>query len=69
MISVREASLLLGGSEQWTRSLCVRNKIGDAFSGGGHRYTYHIVPGQLAEYMRISEDELERRLKGVRNGK
>lgn len=66
--TIRETALLLGGSEQWVRSLCVRNQIGDAFSGGGHRYTYHIVPGQLAEYMRISEEELERRLEEVRYG-
>lgn len=76
-ISVHDAAILLGGSEQWVRSLCMRHYIGDAFSNktdyahaiAPKRMTYHIVPGQLAEFMRISEDELERRLEEVRNGK
>lgn len=76
MITIREASLLLCGSEQWVRSLCMRHYIGDAFSNktdyarrlAPKRLTYHIVPGQLAEFMRISEEELERRLEEVRNG-
>ncbi len=74
MITVREAALLLGGSEQWIRSLCMRHYIGDAFSNktdyahrlAPKRLTYHIIPGQLAEFMRISEEELEQRLKEVR---
>lgn len=67
MISVSEAAILLDGSPGWVRSLCQRNRIGDCFSTGKLRNTYHIVPGQLAEYMRISEAELERRLEEVRN--
>ena len=75
MITVKEASILLDGSEAWVRSLCMRHYIGDAFSNktdyahrvAPKRLTYHIVPGQLAEFMRISEAELNERLKGVRN--
>lgn len=68
MISVREASLILGGSEAWVRSLVAREKIGDCFSNGKSRKTYRIIPGQLARFMCISESELDERLKGVRNG-
>lgn len=75
-ITIREASMILGGSEEWTRSLCIRHYIGDAFSNKTDyerrvkpkRMTYHIVPGQLAEYMRISQEELAKRLEEVRNG-
>ena len=68
MITVSECAKLLDGSPEWVRSLLKRGICGDAVSSGGRRYTYHIVPGQLAEYMRISESELEERLKGVRDG-
>lgn len=76
MITVREASLLLGGSEQWTRSLCARSIIGDRWSTVWNakyhiepkRFKYEIVPGKLAKYMEISEEELERRLEEVRDG-
>ena len=76
MIKVSEAAVLLGGSEQWVRSLCKRNIIGEAWSGiidyhrniRAKRLTYHIIPGQLAEYMRISQEELVKRLEEVRNG-
>lgn len=64
--TIRETALLLGGSEQWVRSLLRRGVCGDAWGTGRHRKTYVVVPGQLAEYMRISEDELEQRLKEVR---
>ena len=67
-ITIREASVLLGGSEQWVRSLVKRGFFGDAYSTGNKRMTYHIVPGQLAEYMRISQEELAKRLEEVRNG-
>lgn len=73
-ISVKEASLLLGGSEGWTRSLCRRHLIGDAwrstwefqYHSPGHRMKYEIVPGKLAKYMEISEQELLNRLIVVR---
>lgn len=68
MIKVSEAALLLGGSEAWVRSLVAREKIGDCFSSGKSRKTYRIIPGQLARFMCISEEELNDRLKGVRNG-
>lgn len=73
MIKVSEAALLLGGSEQWVRSLVKRGIIGDAYNGNPYynlqkRMTYHIVTGQLAEYMRISQEELAKRLEEVRNG-
>lgn len=67
-ISIAECAELLEGSEAWVRSLVAREKIGDCFSNGKSRKTYRIVPGQLAEYMRISESELNERLKVVRNG-
>lgn len=76
-ISIKEASLLLGGSEEWTRSLCRRNLIGDRWSTVWNakchiepkRFKYEIVPGKLAKYMEISEEELERRLEEVRHGR
>lgn len=64
--TVEEASYLLNGSQAWVRSLCQRNLIGDAWSSGRSRKTYVIVPGQLAEYMRIPEEELWRRLNALR---
>lgn len=64
--TIHETAILLDGSEGWVRSLLRRGICGDAVSGGGRRFTYHIVPGQLAEFMRISEEELEQRLKEVR---
>ena len=67
-ISIKEASRILNGSPAWIRSLCERNLIGDAYSNGNKRMCYHIVPGQLAEYMRISQEELAKRLEEVRNG-
>ena len=74
--TIREAALLLGGSEQWVRSLVARGLIGDRWSTVWNakyhiepkRFKYEIVPGQLAEYMRISEEELERRLEEIRYG-
>ena len=67
MITVHQAAILLGGTDAWVRSLIRRNRIGDAWNGGkrGQRLTYRIVPGQLAEFMRISEEELMERLKDV----
>lgn len=76
-ITVSEAAKLLGGSPAWTRHLCEKGLIGDkwhsVFEFKYHmnppkRFTYVIVPGKLAKYMEISEEELERRLEGVRNG-
>lgn len=67
-ITIRECAELLDGSPGWVRSLVAREKIGDCFSNGKSRKTYRIIPGQLAEYMRISEAELNERLKGVRDG-
>lgn len=65
--TVEEASFLLNGSEAWVRSLCKRGLIGDCFCNGtGQRYTYYIVPGRLAEFMRIDEAELMRRLAAMR---
>ncbi len=68
MITVSEAAILLGGTEAWVRSLLKRGICGDAWNNSrrGQRFTYVIVPGQLAEFMRISEEELEQRLKEVR---
>ena len=67
MITVHQAAVLLGGTDAWVRSLCARGLIGDKWNGcrKGQRYTYRIVPGQLAEFMRISEEELMERLKDV----
>lgn len=73
MITVHEAAVLLGGSEAWVRSLVSRGIIGDRWSTvwndakhiAPRRFTYRIVPGQLAEFMRISEEELFERLKDV----
>ncbi len=67
MITVHQAAILLGGTDAWVRSLCSRGLVGDKWNGcrKGQRYTYRIVPGQLAEFMRISEEELMERLKDV----
>lgn len=67
--TIRETARLLNGTEGWVRSLARRGIIGDAFNNArrGKRYTYVIVPGRLAEFMRISEEELEERLEGVRD--
>lgn len=75
-ITVSEAAFLLGGSDQWIRSLCERGAIGDRWSTVWNekyhiepkRFKYEIVPGKLAKYMEISEEELERRLEEVRYG-
>lgn len=67
-ITVAECAELLDGSPGWVRSLVSREKIGDCFSNGKSRKTYRIIPGQLAEYMRISQEELAKRLEEVRNG-
>lgn len=66
--TIHETALLLNGSEGWVRSLLRRGICGDAWNNSrrGQRFTYVIVPGQLAEFMRISEEELEQRLKEVR---
>lgn len=66
--TVTEASYLLNGSPGWIRSLCRRNIIGDAWSEkkNPERLTYVIVPGKLAEYMRIDVPELEDRLMKLR---
>ena len=71
MITVHEAAVLLDGTEAWVRSLLRRGICGDAWNNSrrGQRFTYVIVPGQLAEYMRISEKELERRLAEIRERK
>ena len=75
MITVHDAAVLLGGTDAWVRSLCQRRIIGDSwcsswnskdgFATNPKRFTYVIVPGQLAEFMRISEEELMERLKDV----
>lgn len=75
MISVREAARVLGGTEAWVRSLAARGIIGDRWSTVWNakyhiepkRFKYEIVPGKLAKYMEISEEELEERLEGVRD--
>ena len=74
MITVHETALLLNGTDAWVRSLAARGIIGDRWSTiwndarhiAPRRFTYRIVPGQLAEFMRVSEDELERRLAEIR---
>lgn len=65
-ITVREASLILEGSEEWVRSLLRRGICGDAWTTGKYRHTYVILPTKLANYMEISTDELEKRLNQVR---
>ena len=66
--TVAEASVLLNGTENWVRSLCRRGICGDAWSEkkNPERLTYVIVPGKLAEYMRIDVPELEDRLMKLR---
>ena len=64
-ITVKAAAKLMNGTESWIRSLCSRGIIGDCF-GDGLRKTYVIVPSKLAAFMQISEDELNARLKEVR---
>lgn len=61
-VSVKEAAHILCGSEAWVRSLCKRGIIGDAWSGKDNpeRMRYQIVPGRLAEYMKVSEEDIER---------
>lgn len=68
MITVKEAAIILEGNESWIRSLTERNVIGDAWSANPNatRKTYVIVPSKLAAFMQISEDELNARLKEVR---
>lgn len=66
--TVAEASVLLGGTEGWVRSLCKRGLIGDAWSEkkNPERLTYVIVPGKLADYMMIDPHDLEERLTKLR---
>ena len=68
MITVRETAILLEGSESWVRSLVDRGKCGDSWQASptARRKTYVIVPSKLAAFMEISEDELNARLKEVR---
>lgn len=73
MITVHQAAILLNGTDAWVRSLVARGIIGDRWSTvwndakhiAPRRFTYRIVPGQLAEFMRISEEELFESLKDV----
>ena len=75
-ITIRECAKLLNGSEAWVRSLVARGAIGDRWSSvwnvqyhtAPQRFKYEIVPSKLAAFMQISEEELEQRLQGVRNG-
>ena len=66
--NILEASYLLGGSREWTRSLCRRGAIGDAWSTveNPKRKAYVVVPSKLAAYMEISVPELESRLAQLR---
>lgn len=72
--TVKETAQLLGGSEGWVRSLVRRGILGDAwrstwefqYHSPGHRMKYEIVPGKLAKFMEISEDELYWRLADLR---
>ena len=67
MITVSEASKLLGGTPGWVRSLCDRAIIGDVWGNGNQRKTYVIVPSKLAKYMEITEEELSERVEELRN--
>ena len=68
-MTVKEAAHILCGSEAWVRSLCKREIIGDAWSGKDNpeRLRYNIVPGKLAEYMKVSVDDIERWVTRYRN--
>ncbi len=68
-MTVKEAAHILCGSEAWVRSLCKRGIIGDAWSGKDNpeRLRYNIVPGKLAEYMKVSVDDIERWVTRYRN--
>lgn len=65
-ITVYECARLLEGTEEWVRSLCKRGIIGDSWGNGKSRSTYFVVPTRLADYLKISESELEKRIRGVR---
>lgn len=65
-ITVRECAELLDGSPGWVRSLISRSIIGDAWGNGRDRKTYVILPNKLAKFMEITPEELERRVKRIR---
>ncbi len=65
-ITVAECAELLEGSPGWVRSLTSRGIIGDSWGNGKNRKTYQIVPSKLANFMEISESELNRRLEKIR---
>lgn len=44
---------------------CGRLPIGSAIQETGKRWTYHISPGKLAEYLGITLQELENELKAI----
>lgn len=66
-IKVRQVAALLGKSEMFVRIGMQRNllPIGTAIMLKGNKYTYNIIPGQLAEYLRIAPSELERKLASI----
>lgn len=61
-ITVAECAELLDGSPGWVRHITDKGLIGNAWTTGKHRKTYKIVPSKLANFMQISEEELERRI-------
>lgn len=64
-MTVTEAALLTGWSEDYIRSACRRGILGDAYNtlGDGRRMTVVVFPGKVAEALGITAEELERRRK------
>lgn len=67
-ITVKEASLLTGWSENYIRSACRRQIIGDGFcNGSGKRFTCIVSPGKLSAFMGITTEELENAVREMRS--
>lgn len=61
-MTVKKAAELLGWSEAYVRHACKERLIGDAYSGGGKRWTCVIYHDKIAERLGITTEELNRRL-------
>lgn len=63
-LKVKDAAKILGKAELFVRCGIVSGKlpIGTAIQVSGKRYSYHVSPGKLAEYMGITIEQLQQEI-------
>jgi len=70
-VSIATAARLLNKGPQFVRVALQRELVPFGFAvklqEDGDRYDYYINPAQLCEYLRITEEELEREIKDERD--